>query len=180
MKKKIRFNAVKVLQNLLTQLLQNEFTIEWRNVKSALKKRGLFTEWITENKECGSYQPSEDLLRGIFLLFPPFFPSRSCGTRRVRPLGVAWRTLTFAPVSTVSFLRHTAGSKKKKKKALATLLDVHCSNCPTKLNCLAVITFLSLSLPLSGSQQQRKQLRVYRLISRTLLRQTVFVSSVAF
>lgn len=39
--------------------------------------------------------------------------------------------------------------EKKKKKALATLLDVHCSNCPTKLNCWAVITFLSLSLPLS-------------------------------
>lgn len=45
MKKKFRFNAVEVLQNLLTQLLQNEFTNEWRNVKSALKKKeGIFTE----------------------------------------------------------------------------------------------------------------------------------------
>lgn len=36
MKKKIKFNAVKVL---LTQLLQNEFTNEWRNGKSALEKK---------------------------------------------------------------------------------------------------------------------------------------------
>lgn len=42
MKKKFPFNAVKVLQNLLTQLLQNEFTNEWRNVKSALKKKKVF------------------------------------------------------------------------------------------------------------------------------------------
>lgn len=57
------------------------------------KKRRVYTTTYEKQGMC-LFSP------GHFLPFPSFFPLRSRGAQRVRPLGVASWTLTFAPVST--------------------------------------------------------------------------------